>query len=155
MNAGRIAQLGPPGQVYEQPASRWVAEFIGDINLIEGRVVESGSAQVVVERRDGGRLRISQAVEAAPGATVWVALRPEKIEIAAKEPTHAPENCLPGRVDDIGYLGDMSVYKISLDNGLKMKAAAANRTRLIERPIRWDDRVWLTFAPEAGVVLLQ
>jgi len=155
MNAGRIAQLGPPAEVYEQPVSRWVAEFIGDINLLEGKVAETTAGHTVVTLADGGRLRVSQAVAAKPGATVWVALRPEKVEIAAKEAADAGENCLAGRVDDIGYLGDMSVYKVTLDNGLKMKAATANRTRLIQRPIGWGDRVRLSFAPEAGVVLVQ
>ena len=54
---------------------------------------------------------------------------------------------------DIGYLGDLSIYKVRLDDGFVMKAAAANMTRLIERPIGWDDRVWLSWSPDAGVVL--
>jgi putrescine transport system ATP-binding protein len=54
---------------------------------------------------------------------------------------------------DVAYLGDTSVYRVKLDNGLGMRAAVANRTRLIERPIGADDRVWLSWRPEAGVVL--
>ncbi len=65
----------------------------------------------------------------------------------------AEENCVAGEVTDIGYLGDLSIYKVRLDNGAIMKAAVANVTRLAERPIGWDERVWLTWAPEAGVVL--
>jgi putrescine transport system ATP-binding protein len=84
---------------------------------------------------------------------VWVALRPEKVRIASEPPTVAEENCVSGRVADIGYLGDVSIYKVRLDTGPVLKAATTNVTRLIERPIAWNDRVWLTWTPEAGVVL--
>jgi len=83
---------------------------------------------------------------------VWVALRPEKVRIAHAPPTEG-ENCVVGQVGNIGYLGDLSVYKVRLDNGIVMKAAVANVTRLVERPIGWDDRVWLSWAPEAAMVL--
>jgi putrescine transport system ATP-binding protein len=84
---------------------------------------------------------------------VWVALRPEKVRIAHAPPPTDNENCVAGQVGNIGYLGDLSVYKVRLDNGIVMKAAVANVTRLVERPIGWDDRVWLTWAPEAAMVL--
>ena len=155
MNAGKLVQVGPPAEVYEQPASRWVADFIGDVNLIEGRVVPSGSGHAVIEAVAGGRMLVSPAGPAAAGATVWVALRPEKVQIATARPPASDENCFTGKVEDIGYLGDVSLYKVKLDNGLTMKATVANRTRLIARPIGWGDRVWLSFAPEAGVVLTQ
>jgi putrescine transport system ATP-binding protein len=96
---------------------------------------------------------VSQAVAAKPGDTVWVALRPEKVRIASEPPSDAAQNCVSGRVADIGYLGDVSVYKVRLDTGPVLKAATSNVTRLIERPIAWNDRVWLTWTPEAGVVL--
>ena len=74
------------------------------------------------------------------GDTVWIALRPEKLRIARDAPpANANENCVAGRVWDIGYLGDLSIYKVRLDNGFVMKAAAANVTRLVERPIGWDE----------------
>jgi putrescine transport system ATP-binding protein len=155
MNAGKLVQVGPPAEVYEQPASRWVADFIGDVNLIEGRVVRSGSGHAVIEAVAGGRMLVSHAGPAVAGATVWVALRPEKVQIATARPPASDENCFTGKVEDIGYLGDVSLYKVKLDNGLMMKATVANRTRLIARPIGWGDRVWLSFAPEAGVVLTQ
>ena len=65
----------------------------------------------------------------------------------------AGENCVAGQVWDIGYLGDLSIYKVALDSGFVIKAALANMTRLVERPIGWDDRVWLTWAADAAVVL--
>ena len=101
-----------------------------------------------------GQVRAAPCAEAKPGDTVWVALRPEKVRIAREPPcaTRA-RTASPGRWLDIGYLGDLSVYKVRLDSGFVMKAAVANMTRLVERPIGWDDRVWLTWAPDAGVVL--
>ena len=99
----------------------------------------------MVESASVGALRAA-ASDAKPGDTVWVALRPEKVRIAREPPATTAENCVAGQVTDIGYLGDFSIYKVRLDDGFVMKAAAANMTRLIERPIGWDDRVWLTWA---------
>ena len=75
------------------------------------------------------------------------------MRIAREPPARRPRIASPDEVRDIGYLGDVSIYKVQLESGFVMKAAAANLTRLIERPIGWDDRVWLTWAPDAGVVL--
>ena len=151
MNHGRLAQVAPPPEIYEQPNARWVAQFVGDVNLIEGRVASVDAGGVLIDSA-AGRLRVRQAAEAKPGDTVWVALRPEKLRISC-EPPPGDENRIAGQVWDIGYLGDMSVYQVKTDSGLMMKASVANLTRLIERPITWDDRVWLFFAPDAGVVL--
>jgi putrescine transport system ATP-binding protein len=153
MDRGKLVQVATPSEVYEQPNSRWVAEFIGDVNLFEGQVTETGPGGTTVASASAGRLRAAQSVAATPRETVWVALRPEKVRIAREAPPDAAENCVAGRVLDIGYLGDVSLYKVRLDNGPVVKAAVANVTRLIERPIGWDDRVWLTWAPEAAVVL--
>ncbi len=153
MDRGRLVQVATPPEIYEQPNSRWVADFIGDVNLIEGRLVAAGPGAAAIISADAGRLEAGAASEAKPGDTVWVALRPEKVRIAREPPAAADANCVAGQVWDIGYLGDLSIYKVRLDNGFVMKAAAANMTRLIERPIGFDDRVWLTWAPEAGVVL--
>ena len=102
-----------------------------------------------------GKLRVARGDRGrSRRATVWVALRPEKLRIAHAPPRRCGrDNCVAGADRDIGYLGDVSVYKVRLDNGFVMKAAAANMTRLIERPFGWDDRVWLSWAPDAGVVL--
>jgi putrescine transport system ATP-binding protein len=153
MNRGRLEQVAPPSEVYEQPASRWVADFIGDVNLFEGRVAATTPNDTVIEAAGGGRMRVAQPIDAAPGTTVWVALRPEKIGLVRQPPADAGENCLAGRVHDIAYLGDTSVYKVRLDDGRDVKATAANRLRLIKRPIAFDERVWLTWPAEAAVVL--
>jgi len=151
MNEGRLAQVAPPAEIYEQP--RWVADFLGDVNLIEGRIAATGP-QPVIESAAAGRLPLSQPIEGALGATAWVALRPEKVRIASSPPAER-ENCFAGQVLDIGYLGDISLYKVRLDAGFVMKAAVANQTRLAARAIGLRERVWLSFAPEAGVVLLR
>jgi putrescine transport system ATP-binding protein len=83
---------------------------------------------------------------------VWVALRPEKLRVAIAPPATS-ENCVAGRVTEIAYLGNVSVYKVRLDNGLIMKAQLPNLTRVIERPIGTNARVWLSWTPDAGVVL--
>jgi len=152
MDHGRLIQVGTPPEIYERPNSRWIADFIGEINLIEGRVVDVGASDTVIASAAAGRLRALSPTDAKPGDVVWVALRPEKVRIAHAPPTEG-ENCVVGQVGNIGYLGDLSVYKVRLDNGIVMKAAVANVTRLVERPIGWDDRVWLSWAPEAAMVL--
>jgi putrescine transport system ATP-binding protein len=152
MQEGRLAQVATPAEIYEQPNSRWVADFIGDVNLIEGRVAAAGP-ETVIETASGARLRVAQAVDAARGATVWAAVRPEKLRICADVPPPGSENCFSGRVAEICYLGDLSIYKIRLDNGAVMQAAAVNESRPPARPINWDERVSLTFAPASAVVL--
>jgi putrescine transport system ATP-binding protein len=152
MDRGRLIQVAPPAEVYEQPNSRWVAGFIGDVNLIEARVAATGPSETVVECA-GDRLTLTPLADAALGATVWIAVRPEKVKIAPATQAAAAANSFAGAVLDIGYLGGASLYKVKLDNGLTMKVSVANQTRLIERPIAAGDRVGLSFAPNAAVVL--
>jgi putrescine transport system ATP-binding protein len=155
MNQGRLIQVATPPEIYEQPNSRWVADFIGDVNLIEGSVAEASPTATTVASLNAGRVQAGPAADVKPGDFVWIALRPEKLRIAREPPAAAGENCVAGEVVDIGYLGDFSIYKVRLDDGLVVKAAAANMTRLIERPIGWDDRVWLSWTPDAGVILMR
>ena len=155
MNEGRLAQVGTPTEIYEQPRSRWVAGFVGDVNLIEGQLVESGPSGSLIECAAGGRARTAQPVDAPPQTVLWVAVRPEKIQLATSAPDAAAANSFAGTLLDVGYLGDTSIYKAKLDNGLVLKASAANRVRSTERPLGRGDRVWLSWPPGAGVVLTQ
>jgi putrescine transport system ATP-binding protein len=153
MNRGRLAQVGPPEEIYEKPNSRWVADFIGDVNLIEGRVATAGDADgVVIEGAGGMRFRVASTGEAGTGDAVWVAVRPEKIAIAA-EAGRSASDALRGEVVEIGYRGDASIYKVRLDSGLTLKAAAANTRRNMPAAIGWNDRVTLAWAPDSAVVL--
>jgi putrescine transport system ATP-binding protein len=153
MDHGRLVQVASPSEIYELPNSRWVADFIGDVNLIEGQVLEAGAPGTVIASAAAGQLRGLACEGAKRGDTVWVALRPEKVRIARELPARPEENCVAGTVGTIGYLGDLSIYQVRLDNGFVMKAAVANVTRLVERAIGWDDRVWLSWTPEAATVL--
>jgi putrescine transport system ATP-binding protein len=153
MDRGRLIQVATPQEIYEQPNSRWVADFIGDVNLFDGRVAAVGAEGTVIESAACGRLHMSSAVAVKVGDNVWVALRPEKLRIGHVAPAGEMENVVSGRVWDIDYRGDVSIFQVRLDNGVVIKAAAANITRLIERPISIDDQVWLAWGPGAGVVL--
>jgi putrescine transport system ATP-binding protein len=155
MNHGCLVQVATPPEIYEQPNSRWVADFIGEVNLIEARVLAAAGEGLVLESAGTGRLRAADASGGRPGDTVWVALRPEKVRISHERPVVADENCVAGQVWNIGYLGDLSIYKVRLQSGFVMKAALANMTRLVEQPIGWDDQVWLNWPAAAAVVLKQ
>jgi putrescine transport system ATP-binding protein len=151
MSNGKLAQVGAPVDVYERPASRWVAGFVGDVNLIEGHVTAVYPSFVMVER-EGLRLRVAHA-PVAPGP-IAVALRPEKIRLLHAVPDGSFENGAAGTVTDIGYLGTVSHYKVRLDDGLVLKAAVMNE-QPPARTIRVNDRVWLSWTPEAGVLLTE
>jgi putrescine transport system ATP-binding protein len=150
MDRGRLAQVAPPQEIYEQPNSRWVADFIGDVNLFEGVVGVDGLS---VEGTPAGTLRVVTKIDAKPGATVWLAVRPEKMRIASEAPQPPPENCAAGTIVDIGYLGELTIYKLRLAGGAIVTAAIANTGHAAERPIDWDERAWMSFSPEAAIVL--
>jgi putrescine transport system ATP-binding protein len=94
-------------------------------------------------------------VTCKPGDTVWSALRPEKVRISSERPAAEDENCVAGEVTEIGYLGGMSIYKVRVGEGLVIKATLANLRRKLEQPIGSGDQVWLTWSPDALVVLTQ
>jgi putrescine transport system ATP-binding protein len=154
MDRGRLMQVAPPAEIYEQPNSRWVADFIGEVNLFEGRVGDDGLS---VEGTALGRLRVGAKIDGEPQSAVWVAVRPEKMRITRAEPATGQqtgaENCVAATVVDVGYLGDLSIYKLRCDAGLQIKAAIANTGRSAEEAIGWDDKVWLSFPPQAAIVL--
>ena len=150
MDRGRLMQVAPPAEIYERPNSRWVADFIGEVNLFEGRLSDDGAS---VEGTVAGRLRAASKVDAEPGALVWAAVRPEKIAIAREPPTSGDDNSIAATVVDIGYLGDMSVYKLRIAGGTQMKAAIANIGRPTGEVAGFDEEVWLTWSPDATIVL--
>ena len=152
MDHGWLRQVARPADIYERPNSRWVADFIGDVNLFEGRVGEDGLS---VEGTAAGTLRVAAKIDAKPGATVWLAVRPEKMRVTLEPqpPQPPPENCAAGTIVDIGYLGDLTIYKLRLADGAIVTAAIANTGHAAERQIDWDERAWMSFAPEAAIVL--
>ena len=150
MDRGRLMQVAPPAAIYEQPNSRWVADFIGDINVFEGRL---GADRLSVEGTTAGYLRVAVKADAVPGSTVWAAVRPEKVRITREPPLPGADNCVAGTVVDIGYLGDTSIYKLRLRSGFVMKAAIANVGARAERLLTFGEEVWLIWPPENAVLL--
>jgi putrescine transport system ATP-binding protein len=154
MDKGQFVQISPPAELYEQPVSKYVADFIGDVNLIEATLQETKNGVTTLESpMTGGTIEAAGDTTAARGATAWFAVRPEKVAISLLPPANPAVNTATGTVWDIGYVGDVSVYHIRLDSGATMRASIANTRRLVERPITWEDRVYLTFAPDSGVLL--
>jgi putrescine transport system ATP-binding protein len=154
MDHGKIVQIGTPAEIYEQPNSRYVADFIGNINLLEARVVTNVGGNVQMDATGtGAMVNAAQEMAVATGDTVWFAIRPEKMSVSHDPPAHTGVNAVEGEVWDIGYLGDVSIYHVRLAGGVTVKATIANRSRTVERPIMWGEKVWLTWQPDAGVVL--
>jgi len=154
MEGGRLVQVAAPAEIYEQPNCRYVAAFVGDVNLIEAKVAAiAGSETALVCDSFPSTIRVGQRVDARAGDTVWLALRPEKMRISLAAPAEANANAAQGVVHDIAYLGDFSIYHVRLADGTLLRAAQPNLTRLVERPIGWDDKVYLSWMPDAGVVL--
>jgi len=154
MDHGRIVQMGTPAEIYEQPATRYVAGFIGDVNLIEARVTGRDEKGLLMQSDQlVSPLRAASDLSAMPGASVALALRPEKVKITVRKPADADDNVARGVVTGIAYLGDLSIYQVTLDSGQVLRAARPNTTRFTDQPIAWDDRVYLSWTPEAGVVL--
>ena len=153
MRAGEIVQVGRPAEVYEAPANRYVAEFIGDVNVLEATTAAVDGQTVRLADGTGHAFEVfDDEAPPAVGDVAWIAIRPEKISLHQTEPPAGP-NRLFGVVHDIGYLGDWTIYLVRLADGRIVRAVRANAARVVENPIGWDDRVWLTFAADAGVVL--
>lgn len=153
MDHGRLVQVATPEAIYETPNSRYVADFIGDVNLIEGSVAAVGGGQAEISWAEGQPPIRSNAPESVmEGERCCFAIRPEKVAITAEEPQQAA-NALRGKVVDIGYLGNISTYHVELENGQLVKAQVTNQNRLARRAFTWDDQVWVSFTATAGLVL--
>lgn len=156
MNEGHIKQVGNPHEIYEFPNSRFVADFIGSINMFEGVILQDEPDHVIIYSESiGCNLWISHSATIPPGAHVTVAIRPEKIKISKTPPPKStmPYNYTEGVVDDIVYLGDVSIYHVLLPNGIRVLATLPNLVRLTEQPVTWEDKVYLHWQPENGIVL--
>lgn len=153
MNEGRILQVGIPTEIYEFPNSKYVANFIGSINLFDGIIVEERADHVVVKTNVMDKyLYISHSAAVPVGAQICIAIRPEKVVLTTEEPK-SEYNWTSGIVKDIAYLGDVSIYHVELLSGIIVLATVTNLVRVAERPIQWDDKVFLQWKPENGIVL--
>jgi putrescine transport system ATP-binding protein len=160
MNEGRLEQVGTPGEVYEYPANRFVADFVGNVNLLQSTIVETGDGVLTLECPDlGGRVaaRVEPLTDAAqqavPGAARWLALRPEKIVISKERPDDGGRTVLRGSVRDLGYFGNLSVYRVALPTGRILQVSAQNRVRTARKTVEWDDEVFVSWDYGSAVVL--
>ncbi len=162
MNHGRIAQVGTPSDIYESPANRFVADFIGSVNMFEGQVTDGRTDCLRITSAElGCTVRAEPARPATAGATVWAAIRPEKINISRRPPAGqpaaatAPENLVRGTVREIAYMGDMSIYLVQIDSGKMLRVTLPNVTRGRERPLTREENVWLSWHGTSPVVLTE
>ena len=154
MQQGRIQQIGTPVEIYETPASRQVAAFIGSVNIFEARLGASAADQAVLDCAQTGQLQLDRALPGPPGQSFWIAVRPEKMRISRMAPDQ-PANKVAGVIAEIAYLGEVSTYHVRLPDGSILRATVANQGQRGDAPLTWGDAVWLAWAPEAGVALSQ
>jgi putrescine transport system ATP-binding protein len=153
MNHGEIIQTGTPSEIYEYPNSRFVAEFIGSVNTFEGKLIEDEPSYVRIQCDDlEAPIFVDHGVSSAPGATVWAAIRPEKIMLGRDKPEGA-DNWAAATVQDIAYMGDMSIYLLRLDSGKVVRVTQPNIYRHADDRITWEERVYLHWYPESPVVV--
>ncbi|MCK7610589.1 ABC transporter ATP-binding protein [Roseibium sediminicola] len=154
MDKGELVQVATPAEIYESPNSKFVADFIGDVNLIEAKVTEKSDAGTrLTAAHDGFLIDSDQVTEAAVGDTVWFAIRPEKIRVTHGQSGPDAVNRIGGSVWDIAYLGGVSIIHSKTAAENVFRATFANISRIVEDPITWDDQVVFTFDRSAGVIL--
>lgn len=156
MDAGRFQQIGTPTEIYEFPNSRDVATFIGNANMFEGRVTENGPDHVCINSRHPPcEFYVDHGLSIQEGSRVWVALRPEKINISKTPPEDQTYNTIKGLVHDIGYLGGMSTYRVQIEGDRIVEVTSPNQMRPKDTnpPIDWDQEVFLNWQPSSSVVL--
>ena len=153
MNQGEIAMIGEPTDIYEFPNSKFVAGFIGSVNMVEGVVTEDEADHVRISSTElGCDIFVGHGVDCAPNQILWWAIRPEKIMLSRDKP-EGDANITKGMVEDIGYLGDMSVYQVLLDSGKRLRITQTNTVRGNPDAITWDETVYSSWDDNAGSVL--
>ena len=154
MSEGRIRQIGAPGEVYEAPKSRFVADFIGNVNLMDGRLIHNKVAHAVIQCADCIH-HVERGVVGSEGMAVTVALRPEKIVLSRDAPVAADDdvNRVRGSVQDMAYFGSFTVYHLLLASGFVLKVSAGNTERQRTQALTWGDEAWASWSSTAQVVL--
>jgi putrescine transport system ATP-binding protein len=160
MDAGRLEQVATPRDLYEAPRSRWVAEFVGDVNLFDGEVSSREHHRLTVATGDAGTIIVAEPRNPVTKTVVCVAIRPEKVKLSRRGPasdavnSHAI-NRLEGVVTDVSYLGGLTTYKVKLDSGAVVRSSMANTARLDMDAYSASQRVVAWFTPDDCVVLEQ
>ena len=158
MSEGRILQVGTPREIYETPSTRFVADFIGNVNLMDGTLEVDEADHVEIACADVRHL-VGHGITGHTGMPVTVALRPEKIRISRKPPVQepgmapAPLNQLKGRVKDMVYFGSDTLYHLALASGAILKVTQSNTERHPDDTLSWDDEAYAWWLPSAHVVL--
>jgi putrescine transport system ATP-binding protein len=153
MDAGRIRQVATPDEIYEQPNCRFTAEFIGSVNLIEGRIKDDEKDFITIASPAlDSLIYVGHGVTGFEGQEVALALRPEKVQVDKDEPAQ-PHNKVRGIIEDIAYFGSHSVFHVRLPGGTKILANMINSQRWASERFTWNDPVWLSWHDNAGVVL--
>ncbi|OJW73787.1 MAG: spermidine/putrescine ABC transporter ATP-binding protein [Sphingomonadales bacterium 63-6] len=164
MNKGDIAQLATPSDLYEFPANRFVADFVGSVNLFEGRLTLDEPDRAAVDCPGLGKVYLNHGVTGPHGADVWVAIRPEKIYLhvpgagkairGAAEDAPEGHNFARGQIKGMSYLGDITLYDIRLESGAMLRVSRPNLSRRDQEDFTWDDRVSMHWRADSAVVLL-
>jgi putrescine transport system ATP-binding protein len=153
MDHGKLKQVDMPDRIYEAPNSVYVADFIGDVNIIEGQVTQVTGKTAELSWREGKpAIRGMTGENLSTSTSGAFAVRPEKVAIITEEPQDR-HNRVSGVVEDIAYLGNMSTYYVRLESGALIKSQIANNRRIARRSITWGDTVWLSWTDTAGIVL--
>lgn len=152
MDEGRIVQVATPAQIYEAPNSVYVADFIGEVNIIKAVTTRDGEGYRIDWAEGQPPFTAKTASSFTDGQRCHLAIRPEKVAISDERPADAA-NAVEGQIIDIAYLGNISTYHVKLANGQMMKAQTANTRRLSRRSFTWEDRVWLSWTDTAAIVL--
>jgi spermidine/putrescine transport system ATP-binding protein len=162
MDKGSIAQLGTPSDLYEFPRSRFVADFLGSVNLFEGALVndEADQADVACPELEPYLVHLPHSVAGGDTSTVWVAIRPEKMNLHkdSDAPPSVPDcpsacNVAKGEIKEISYLGDISIFHILLANGRLIRVSRSNRSRWDQDHFGFGEEVWVSWAGSSPVVL--
>ncbi|MEQ1617058.1 MAG: ABC transporter ATP-binding protein [Terricaulis sp.] len=164
MNRGLLAQVATPADLYEFPNSRFVADFVGSVNMFEGVLDKDEQDHAIVRTQElSAPVYLDHGVTGARGSTVWVALRPEKIEMHKRpegsspmkmEDAPAGTNVVAGMIRDIVYLGSETIFEIELESGRRVRTFRSNLTRYDQEDFTWDEPVWLAWHACSPAVLL-
>lgn len=152
MNAGEIEQMGAPADLYENPRSTFVANFLGQSNLIEGRITQRAADVVSVDMHGIG-VSVLPGRAHTDGDLTWIGIRPEKVLIGAEgEALDAPGNTIPGGVvTDVSFNGVSTQYLVRMPWGQELQVFAQNTGR--NRIFGQGERVELSWRPEYAFLL--
>ncbi len=158
MSEGKVLQVGAPSDIYETPATRFVADFIGNVNMMEGTLAEDQPDHCVIDCKDV-RHYVGHGITGTQGMAVSVAVRPEKIHLSRQEPsletTGGDFNRARGKVKNLSYFGSFTVYQIELEGGRLLKVSQNNTQRHRGDELTWGDEAWAHWSRQSQVVLTQ